>query len=212
MSSENDRLVELLAEDGRLKTPRIIDAFKAVDRVNFLPENMKSTAYIDTPQPIGSGQTISAPHMVAIMTEALQPRKGDKILEIGAGSGYQAAVLAEVVGEKGKIYTVERIQGVADFAKGNLAKYKNVEVIVGDGTKGYEVKAPYDKIIVTAAAPRIPEPLVEQLKQDGLLAIPVGSRLFQDFILLRKSKEIQKEYVCGCVFVPLVGEYGWEEI
>lgn len=212
-SEENERLIESLVEQGRLSNQRVIGAMKKVDRINFLPENLKGSAYIDAPQPIGSGQTISAPHMVAIMTEALNPLSGNKVLEVGAGSGYQAAILAELVGKGGKVYTIERIEGVANSAKENLRDYKNVEVIIGDGTKGYKPKAPYDKIMVTAAAPRIPEPLVEQLKIKGELAIPVGSRIYQEFLLLRKigrkREEVEQEYVCGCVFVPLIGEYGW---
>lgn len=212
---ENEQLIDSLVEQGRLSNKRVIQAMKKVDRINFMPLALKSSTYRDTPRPIGSGQTISAPHMVAIMTEALNPKLGDKVLEVGAGSGYQAAILSELVGKKGHVYTVERIEEVANFAKDNLKNYKNMEVIIGDGTKGYEVKAPYDKIMVTAAAPRIPKPLIEQLKIKGELAIPVGSRMFQEFILIRKTgkkeEEVEKEYVCGCVFVPLIGEYGWRE-
>lgn len=211
MNKENDELVEILVQQGYLKNSRIIEAMKKVDRANFVLERLKDSAYHDNPLPIGSGQTISAPSMVAIMTEALNPMEGDKVLEVGAGSGYQAAIIAELVGENGFVYTIERLEEVAGFATKNLSKYKNVRVIIEDGTCGYSPEAPYDKIMVTAAAPRIPEPLIEQLKKKGVLAIPVGSGVYQEFVLVTKEKELKKEYVCGCVFVPLVGKHGWSE-
>jgi protein-L-isoaspartate(D-aspartate) O-methyltransferase len=133
---ENERLIDSLVEQGRLSNKRVIQAMKKTDRINFMPLALNSSTYRDTPHPIGSGQTISAPHMVAIMTEALNPKLGDIILEVGAGSGYQAAILSELVGTKGHVYTVERIEEIANFAKDNLKNYKNVEVIIGDGTKG----------------------------------------------------------------------------
>lgn len=213
MSKEqNEYMVDYLVQAGYLRTPNIIKAFKKVDRENFVPLDHKQSAYDDTPLHIGLGQTISAPSMVAIMTEALQPKLGEKILEIGAGSGYQAALLSECVGSKGKIYTIERLEGVAEIAQGNLTKYKNVKVIVRDGTLGYKEKAPFNKIIVTCGAPKVPKPLVEQLKVNGILAIPIGDRLYQDFILVKKDKKgrTKEEFVCGCVFVPLIGEYGWK--
>ncbi len=216
-AEENNRMVDYLVEGGYLHTPSVIKAFKKVDRKNFVPENYKNSAYDDTPLHIGFNQTISAPSMVAIMTEKLDVKEGQKILEIGAGSGYQAALLSELVGNKGKVFTVERIKEVSEMAKKNLKDYKNVKVILGDGTLGYKKEAPYEGIIVTAAAPKVPEPLIEQLKINGILAIPVGNFLYgQDFVLIRKKKvegkeKIEQEFVCGCVFVPLIGEYGVKE-
>lgn len=215
MSKEqNAKMVELLVEGGYLRSENAIRAFKKVDRGNFVPIEQRPNAYEDTPLPIGKGQTISAPSMVAIMTEKLNAEKGHKILEIGAGSGYQAAILSEIVGQKGKIFTIERIKEVAESARKNLSAYKNIKIIVGDGTLGYEKEAPFDRIIVTAAAPHVPQPLIDQLKVNGILAIPVGDWLYgQEFVLIKKDKngQISEEFVTGCMFVPLIGEYGVKE-
>lgn len=214
---ENDRMVDYLVGWHHLHSGSVIKAFRKVDRQNFVPENLKESAYEDAPLHIGFNQTISAPSMVAIMTEKLDVKIGQKILEIGAGSGYQAAILSELVGKKGFVYTVERIKEVAEISRRNLKNYKNVKVIVGDGTLGYEKEAPFDRIIVTAAAPQVPQPLIEQLKINGILAIPVGNFLYgQDFVLVKKKKvngkeKIEEEFVCGCVFVPLIGKYGVKE-
>jgi len=204
-------MVDELVAGGYLKSPRVIAAFKKVDRINFVPALSKTSAYNDTPLHLGSGQTISAPSMVGIMTEALKARAGNIIFEVGAGSGYQAALLSELVGPSGFVYTMERLPEVAEIARENLKNYNNVEVLVGDGTLGYLEKAPFNKIIVTAAAPKVPGPLVEQLKESGVLAIPVGGRWMQNFVLVKKTKKgVEEESVCGCVFVPLIGEYGWK--
>ncbi len=210
------RLVDNLVRDGILRTPRIIKAFLKVPREEFVPSNLRSSAYVDHPLPIGYGQTISAPHMVAIMTEELQPMPGDKVLEVGTGSGYQAAILAEIVKPNGHVWTVERIVDLVRFAKENLRRtgYSDyVTVIHGDGSEGLPQYAPYDRIIVTAAAPRVPEPLIEQLRPGGRLVIPVGGRYFQVLKVIDKLsdgtlKSIEK---VSCVFVPLVGRYGFKE-
>ncbi len=196
---------------GYLKTSIVINAMSKVRREEFVTEEQKDYAYHDCPLPIGHGQTISAPHMVAIMTEALDVREEQKILEIGAGSGYQAAVLAEIV-KKGEIITVERIPEVAEFARENLKKagYKNVDVIVGDGTLGYTEEAPYDRIIVTAGAPKIPDALAEQLADNGRLLIPVGGSWCQELVSLdKKSGNLERKNLGGCMFVPLIGKDGW---
>lgn len=204
---ENNTLVEMLILDGHLKTSGIIKAFKKVDRGEFIPMEMdEGFRYTDRPLPIGANQTISAPHMVAIMTEALQPKEGDKILEIGTGSGYQAAILSKLCK---KVYTIEIVESLVEFAKENLKDYKNVEVIQGDGSLGYEQEAKYDKIIVTAASPAVPEELMQQLKKNGVLAIPVGNQMMQKFILVKNSKPIKEEFICDVVFVPLTGEKGF---
>ena len=211
--AENEQMVEMLVNYGYLSTERVIKAFKKVDRADFVPEEYRKGCYEDTPLPIGKSQTISAPSMVAIMSEKLDAKAGQKILEIGAGSGYQAAILAEIIGSKGKLFTVERIKEVADNAKKVLVKYKSVKLIVGDGTLGYKKEAPYGRIIVTAASPKIPEPLVEQLKEGGKMLIPIGNYLFgQELDLITKVKgKIKEEFVTGVVFVPLIGKYGASE-
>lgn len=200
---DKDWLVRNLINEGYLKTLRIIKAFKSVDRSVFVPKEHRIHAYADYPLPIGRGQTISAPHMVAIMTELLEPQKTDKVLEIGAGSGYQAAILSKLVN---KVYTIELDPELADFAKENLKKagIKNVEVIVGDGSKGYEKEAPYDKIILTCATEDFPKPLIEQLKEGGIIMGPLGDSFFQNLIVARKIKgRLERKNYGGCVFVPL---------
>lgn len=212
------RVVETLVYLGYLKNPRVIKALLTVPRELFVPEHMREYAYIDSPLPIGHGQTISAIHMVAIMTEELAPEPGDIVLEVGTGSGYQAAVLAEIVARqdpsrRGHVYTIERIRELVEFAKRNLerAGYGNyVTVIHGDGTLGYPERAPYDKIIVTAAAPDVPKPLLEQLKEGGRLVIPIGDPYIQRLVTIEKHRDgIKKKYGIECVFVPLLGKYGW---
>lgn len=210
MSEENDNLVEKLRREGYLSSENVVEAFKNVDRKDFVPSRQKENAYIDKPLPIGKNQTISAPSMVAIMTENLEVEEGKKVLEVGTGSGYQAAILAELAGENGEVYTIERFGELAETAKSRLDKYSNVEVVVRDGTLGYKERAPYDKIMVTAGAPEVPGPLIEQLKKGGVMAIPVGSNFGQKFILVKKDEKgnVSEEFVCGCAFVPLVGEHG----
>ncbi|PKP56093.1 MAG: protein-L-isoaspartate O-methyltransferase [Candidatus Altiarchaeales archaeon HGW-Altiarchaeales-2] len=161
-------------------------------------------AYSDYPLPIGFKQTISAPSIVGIMTEVLDIQETDKILEIGCGSGYQAAILAELA-TKGKIYTVERIPELIEITKEKLKKYTNIKILPGDGYYGYKDEAPYDKIIVTAAPVEIPGPLIEQLKVGGKMVIPVGSSI-QNLILAEKISQakIKKTSLCECMFVPLI--------
>jgi len=150
------------------------------------------------------GQTISQPYTVAAMTEALQPESGHVILEVGAGSGYQSAILAEIVGEEGRIITIERKKELAEFARKNLAGYKNVVIVEGDGTEGCKKYAPYDRIIVTASSPSIPKSLVDQLKPGGVMVIPVGSEMFA----IKKKDKIEKTFMGFYSFVPLIGKYG----
>ncbi len=208
------RLVELLVEEGALFDEYAQRAMLRVPREEFVPEHLRHMAYIDEPLPIGHGQTISAPSMVAIMTSHLKARPGHKILEIGTGSGYQAAILAEIVGDEGHVYTVERIPELAETARRNLERTgyaKRVTVIVGDGSQGYREKAPYDRIIVTASSPDIPRPLIEQLKPGGILVIPVGDRYMQRLYIVYKDKHgsLRIEKGVYCLFVPLIGKYGW---
>ena len=208
---EKIRLVERLKRYGYIRSKEVEDAMLSIRREDFVPPDVRRYAYDDTPLEIGFGQTISAPHMVAMMCEELELKKGLKILEIGAGSGYHAAVISKIIGEEGKVYSIERIAELAEFARKNLEKagIKNVEVIEGDGSLGLPEYAPYDRILVTCSAPDIPEPLIEQLKEGGIILIPVG-RTFSVLIKgIKKGKRLEKKEICGCAFVPLIGKYGF---
>lgn len=192
---------------------KVYKAIAKVPRHLFVPPKYKNEAYIDTPLPIGFGQTISAPHMVAIMCELLELKEGEKVLEIGTGCGYHAAVVAEIVGDDGKVVSVEYIPELAEIAKKNLEMlgYKNVKIIVSDGSKGYEPEAPYDKIYVTASAPEIPKPLIDQLKAGGRMVIPVGDVVQYLYIVVKDySGRIEKKNWGSVRFVPLRGEYGFK--
>jgi protein-L-isoaspartate(D-aspartate) O-methyltransferase len=191
---------------------RVLDAVYRVKRERFVPESMKDRAYDNHPLPIGESQTISQPYIVALMTQALDLRPEDKVLEIGTGSGYQAAVLAEL---SGVVYSVERLEPLAMRARTNLygQGYTNIILISGDGTKGLPEYAPFDKIIVTAAAPRVPDTLLEQLKNGGKMVVPVGGKQVQDLQLVEKALNgrLTKRSLGGCRFVPLIGNEGWRD-
>ncbi len=205
------RLAERLKYELNL-SERVFKAILKVPRHIFVPPQYKIEAYIDTPLPIGHGQTISAPHMVAIMCDLLDLKEGEKVLEIGTGCGYHAAVVAEIVGKKGKVVTIERIPELAKTAIDNLRAlgYSNVLVVIGDGSKGYEPESPYDKIYVTAAAPEIPKPLVNQLKLGGKMVIPIGNSIQWLYIVEKDEKGKISKWNWGSVrFVPLIGEYGF---
>ncbi len=191
-----------------IKDKRIIEAFLSIPREAFVPSAVKDQAYKDYPLPIGYNQTISQPYMVALMTELISPQEGEKVLEIGTGSGYQSAVLAYL---KCNVFSIERIPELAKKAKAVLEELGfKVNIRVGDGTIGWEENAPYDKIIVTAAAEKIPTPLISQLKERGKMVIPVGDIYSQQLILIDKRDDgkIVKHDVGSCIFVPLVGKYG----
>ena len=217
MLDERKELVKRLLEYGYIKTENVRQAMEKVPREEFLPEANRSYAYVDQPLPIGKGQTISAPHMVAMICERLELKEGMKVLEIGTGFGYNAAVISEAMGKKGHIYSIERIEYLAKLAEENLKRTgygENVTVIVGDGTLGYEKEAPYDRIYGTASAPYVPEPLKEQLKVGGKLLIPVGEQsYFQDLICIIKESEtkFKEKSLGGVAFVPMIGKYGWPE-
>ncbi|MFN3740619.1 MAG: protein-L-isoaspartate(D-aspartate) O-methyltransferase [Thermodesulfovibrionales bacterium] len=194
-----------------VKDPTVINAMLKVPRHRFVPEELMDRAYDDMALPIGEGQTISQPYMVAVMTELIEPDINHRVLEIGTGSGYQAAVLAEIVKE---VYTIERVASLSERARQIVRElgYENIFFKIGDGTLGWPEEAPFDRIIVTAAAPEIPDTFVEQLKEGGIVIAPVGSRYSQVLIKGRKQKgSLITEESVPCVFVPLVGEKGWRE-
>jgi protein-L-isoaspartate(D-aspartate) O-methyltransferase len=203
------RMVEYQIAGRGVQDQRVLDAMREIPRHLFIPQEYRESAYQDRPLPIGKGQTISQPYIVAVMTELLGIRPGDSVLEVGTGSGYQAAILARLAGV---VVTIERLPEIAETA-GNILRslaISNVKIIVGDGTEGYVPDAPYNGIIVTAATPDIPSPLVEQLADGGRLVAPVGSRDLQQLIrLTRNGDQITRESYGGVVFVPLLGRYGW---
>jgi protein-L-isoaspartate(D-aspartate) O-methyltransferase len=188
----------------------VLEAMKKVERHKFVPEEFLDSAYGDHPLPIGNGQTISQPYIVALMTETLGLTGKEKVLEIGTGSGYQTAILAEL---SAMVYSVERIAPLAERASRILAElgYKNIEIDVSDGSLGWDEHAPYDAVIVTASCPEKPKTLLKQLADGGRLAAPIGGTFGQVLTLFEKKKEtITAREVCGCVFVPLVGKEGWK--
>lgn len=192
-----------------IRDKNVLDAMGRVPRHLFIEGSAVRDAYSDMALPIGSGQTISQPYMVGVMTELLYLSGGERVLEIGTGSGYQAAVLAELSKE---VYTVERVSELAEKARERFRSlgYQNIFVRTGDGTLGWPEEAPFDRIIITAASPEIPAPLMEQLAVNGILIIPVGTRYSQQLLKIIKSFEgLHKEYHTPCVFVPLIGKYGW---
>jgi protein-L-isoaspartate(D-aspartate) O-methyltransferase len=198
------QLIAELIEDGYLKTKNVINAFNEIPREDFIHEQYRKQAYVNEPLPTMAGQTISQPLTIAIMTEALDVRKGNKILEIGTGSGYQAALLSKIVGEKGKVITTEIIPELFEFASKNLKKYANVTVVQGDGSLGHENEH-YDRIIVTADAGEVPAPLVKQLTDGGKMVIPVRGEM----LLLAKNKSrMTRTFLGYFAFVPLRGRYG----
>lgn len=205
MNEQKERLLRELTEEGWLKTKEVIEAFSTVNREDFIPKEQRQYAYANYPLPIPGGQTISQPLTVAVMTEALKAKGGDKILEVGAGSGYQAAILSEIVGATGKVITTEIIPELFKFAKENLRGCDNVMVLNVDGSLGYAPEAPYDRIIVTASAPGVPEPLAEQLRDGGRMVIPVGDEMF---LIEKRGREIRKTFLGYYAFVPLRGRHG----
>lgn len=193
-----------------IKDKRVLDAMRKVPRHLFVDEDIRREAYKDCALSIGEGQTISQPYMVAIMTELLELRGSEKVLEIGTGSGYQAAVLS---GLSKEVYTIERIPALAEKAKMRFSAlgYRNIHASTGDGTLGLPEYAPFDRILVTAASPGVPEPYIMQLADGGIIVAPVGERFSQQLIVLKKQKDgITEQHQTSCVFVPLVGRYGWQ--
>ncbi|MFH1470203.1 MAG: protein-L-isoaspartate(D-aspartate) O-methyltransferase [Candidatus Micrarchaeota archaeon] len=193
---------------------RVAEAMRKADRKLFVPPNYAPNAYEDRPLPIGFGQTISAPGVVAFMSKNLEVREGMKVLEIGAGSGWQAAILGILVGTKGEVWSVERVPGLVAMAKERIVRLGvgNVHVVEGDGTLGYPGQAPFDRIMVTAAGPKIPEPLLAQLKESGKLMMPVGNSFVQELVLAEKRNgAVDTNFMLSVVFVPLIGKHGYRE-
>lgn len=204
-----EQLVEELVRDGYLRTPAIIEAFKAIDRADFVPEEYKNESYENYPLSIGREQTISQPLTVAFMLELLEPKRGEKILDVGAGSGWQTALLAQLVGEEGKVIAVERIAELKAYAESTLSKYPFIEkgrvlIIQGDGSHGFETEAPYDKIIAAASGEKLPNAWKEQLKIGGKIVAPFGESIYV-FDKVNKDEFIERHYF-GFRFVPLVLE------
>jgi len=205
------RMVEEQLISRGIKDKRVLTAFLKVEREKFVPKNLRKEAYEDFPLSIGEGQTISQPYMVALMTQCLKLQGEEKILEVGTGSGYQTAILAELSKE---VFSLERIEKLAHKARRILHNlgYTNVQIFVANGTLGWEEFSPYDRILVTAGAKEVPLPLIEQLKDEGIMVIPVGDLYSQKLKVIEKRGDvINSRTVESCIFVPLIGKYGWDE-
>ena len=199
-------LIHSLITGGYLKTPAIVEAFRKIDRKGFVPEAMKVWAYLDQPLSIGQGQTIYQPLTVAFMLELLEPAAGQKVLDVGTGSGWQAALLAEIAGTQGLVVSIERIKSLSESARQNLSKFNfnNLKLVVGDGSLGYLQEALYDRIIAAASSNLIPQTWQDQLKPGGVIVAPVGESLVK-LVKIGDGKFKKEEYP-GFVFVPLIIE------
>ncbi|MBC7129070.1 MAG: protein-L-isoaspartate(D-aspartate) O-methyltransferase [Thermoplasmatales archaeon] len=208
---DKEKLINKLIKEGYLKSKEVIEAMKEIPREIFVSENEKNDAYLDIPLYIGYGQTISAPHMVAIILENLKLKEDSKILEIGTGTGYNAAVVSRIA-KKGIVYTVERIKELADTARENFKKLglENIKVICRDGSLGLPEYSPYTHIYVTCSAPSIRQELIDQLAKKGRMIIPVG-KVYGELWLVKKNDRIVKKNLGGCAFVPMVGKGGYDE-
>lgn len=205
------RMVEEQLIPRGIKNPRVLEAFRNVERHKFVPQELISSAYADYPLAIGEGQTISQPYIVALMTESLELTGVEKVLEIGTGSGYQTAILAQLSKE---VYSIERFESLEKKADATLKElgYSNIKLSIGDGTLGWPQEGPFDRIIITAASPRIPLPLAEQLEEGGKLIAPLGESFSQVLTLVKKTGgKLESSEICSCVFVPLVGKYACKE-
>ena len=202
------RMVDEIAGQG-IHDQRVLEAFRTIPRHLFVPETALDVAYENHPVAIGQGQTISQPYMVACMTQALDLKGGEKVLEIGSGSGYQTAVLKALHAD---VYTMERLPELSDRARENVerAGFTGVHYRVGDGTRGWPEEAPFDRVIVTAGAPTMPVSLVQQLREGGSMVIPVGGEDEQELLLVRRAQgRVTRDRICSCIFVKLLGDEGW---
>ncbi len=200
-----EKMVENQIKGRGVKDPRVLSAMVKVERHRFVPEEYFNSAYSDQPLPIGEGQTISQPYIVALMTELLELKGDEKVLEIGTGSGYQAAILAELAKE---VYTIEIVESLASTAKKRLSElgYQNIKVRAGDGYLGWPEAAPFDAIIVTAAPDHIPKPLIEQLKEGGRMVVPVGTHTQELKKIVKRSGKVVTTDIIPVIFVPMTGE------
>ncbi len=208
---QRDEMVRHQIKSRGIKDPNVVAALRTIPRHLFVSEALRDQAYGDYPLPIGEQQTISQPYIVAEMTQALDLHKDDRVLEIGTGSGYQAAVLAEIVF---RVYTIERIRALYIQARNLLDKlhYHNIVMRCTDGTAGWQAESPFDAIIVTAGAPEVPAKLLDQLAEGGRMIVPVGNQHSQDLIKIIKDKRgVHKSNLGGCRFVKLIGAQGWKE-
>jgi protein-L-isoaspartate(D-aspartate) O-methyltransferase len=206
-----EKMVREQIADRGVRDPRVLEAMRKVPRHLFVPEELRDRSYEDSPLPIGNGQTISQPYMVAWMTDLLRLKEGDRVLEVGTGSGYQAAILCELAY---RVYTIEVDAALAARAEETVRSfgYKNLLVKVGDGTEGWQEEAPFDAITVTAGAPSVPQPLLDQLALGGRMVIPVGSKTMQMLTLItREAGGFRTSQEGSCVFVPLLGKFGWKQ-
>jgi protein-L-isoaspartate(D-aspartate) O-methyltransferase len=202
-------LIDSLIEQRWLKTPRIIQAFRKIKRIGFLPEDMKDLAELNEALSIGYGQTISQPLVVAFMLELLDPQPGDKVLDIGAGSGWTSALLSEIVGDKGQVIAIEIIPELVEFGRKNIAKYNFIEkgiaeFVCADGSQGYEKEAPFDKILCSAEAKEVPRAWRDQLKTGGRIITPIGSSIW--FFIKKSPEQFEEKEYPGFVFVPLINK------
>lgn len=211
MDLQRQIMVERQLKARGIFDERVLAAMSKVPREDFIAPELSEHAYEDRPLAIGCSQTISQPYIVASMLQAAELRSEDHVLELGTGSGYQTALLAEIVES---VVSIERHASLAEVARTRLSRlgHTNVEILVGDGTLGYAPRSPYDVILVSAAAPQIPQPLVDQLSIGGRMVLPVGNRELQDLILVRKEEDgVRQVRLDGCAFVPLIGEVGFRE-
>lgn len=201
-------MIEYLESQG-IQDELVLNAMSQIPRHQFIKEELWDEAYANQPLPINEDQTISQPYIVALMTESLTLTRSDRVLEIGTGSGYQTAVLAELASE---VYTIERFAMLSEGAQEKLISsgYSNIHFKIGDGTEGWGENGPYDAIIATGATPEVPESLINQLKDGGQMVIPVGNRQVQKLLLVKKQDgNVKKSELCYCVFLPLIGKEGW---
>ncbi len=208
---ERERMVKTQLKKRGISNSRVLEAFKKVPRHHFVPKDLADQAYADGPLPIGKSQTISQPYMVAIMTQSAEIVPGNRVLEIGSGSGYQCAILAELGAE---VYTIERVPALGKQARETLRRlnYQDIHTRAGNGTLGWEEEAPFDAILITAGAPEIPQPLLDQLAIGGRLVVPLEEDYSQVLYIVRRSQEgFHRERGERCTFVPLIGKHGWKK-